>query len=199
MFEEGQEGARSRKDGQTSSPSQVTPTCNSSGSSPSPRGSGAGLHVRQLPHLPPGDLDPAGHLPPEKEVSLEATCPSGHQAVSPSAAVWAPSRLSEGGAGGGGDCGGDAVKSQGPKEGWVGIGKVLYLHCFQAPPLSPRLTSSPILKSHSAPQFQGTRVRQRCGTRRRFRATPGHKAFCSCWKRFPSGRKSFPPSIAPGF
>lgn len=86
---------------------------------------------------------------------------------------------------------------RGPKRAGVGIGKVLYLHRFQAPPLSLRLTSSPILKSHSAPQFQGTRVRKRCGTRRRFRATPGHKASAAVGKDFPLGGNHF-PLLSPG-
>lgn len=81
---------------------------------------------------------------------------------------------------------------RGPKRAGVGIGKVLYLHRFQAPPLSLRLTSSPIQKSHSAPQFQGTRVRKRCGTRRRFRATPGHKASAAIGKDSPLGGNHFP-------
>lgn len=54
--------------GRLSSPSQIITTCNQRLQLqpvplPTPRGSGASLHVRQLPYLPPGNLGPAGIFP----------------------------------------------------------------------------------------------------------------------------------------
>lgn len=64
----------------------------------------------------------------------------------------------------------------------MGAGTLLALPRLQAPPLCPRRTSFPVLKSPQPPA-QGTRVRKRCWMRRRLRASPRHKAPGSCWSK----------------